>query len=80
MQPSVDHILVTVNIPTDSDDDGLVSTHNSSGILYRLVYQEGQFPDKPEVRYGDGDGTVNIRSAKVCESVSCGDFLIERHM
>ncbi|MPC34013.1 Group XV phospholipase A2 [Portunus trituberculatus] len=34
----------------------------------KLVYQEGNFPDKPELSYGDGDGTVNLRSAKVCES------------
>lgn len=34
----------------------------------KLVYQEGHFPDSPEIIFGDGDGTVNIRSAKVCES------------
>lgn len=40
--------------------------------FHRMIYQEGKFPDKPQVLYGDGDGTVNLRSAKVCESVSCG--------
>lgn len=34
----------------------------------RLIYSEGKFPDSPELVFGEGDGTVNIRSAKVCES------------
>ncbi|KAK8391238.1 hypothetical protein O3P69_017126 [Scylla paramamosain] len=34
----------------------------------KLVYQEGSFPDKPDLVFGEGDGTVNLRSAQVCES------------
>lgn len=54
------------------DDEPFFSLLLFSDFLHRLIYQEGNFPDKPEVIFGDGDGTVNIRSAKVCESVSCG--------
>lgn len=33
----------------------------------QLVYASGQFPDKqPSFKYGDGDGTVNLRSLQVC--------------
>lgn len=32
-----------------------------------LNYERGRFPDsKPEVEYGDGDGTVNLNSLKAC--------------
>lgn len=34
----------------------------------QLVYSEGTFPDKqPSYNYGDGDGTVNIRSLELCK-------------
>ncbi|GFQ97858.1 phospholipase A2 group XV [Trichonephila clavata] len=35
----------------------------------RLNYMESKsFPDKPVLEFGDGDGTVNLRSLKVCSS------------
>jgi hypothetical protein len=41
----------------------------------KLVYKDvSYFPDKPNLTYGDGDGTVNIRSLKGCQDwVSGGE-------
>lgn len=35
--------------------------------MEHLAYREGYFPDYlPDIRYGDGDGTVNARSLEAC--------------
>jgi len=32
----------------------------------KMIYKSGKFPDSPTFQYGDGDGTVNLRSLQVC--------------
>ena len=35
--------------------------------MHKLVYNKGKFPDsQPNVDYGDGDGTVNLKSLQAC--------------
>ena len=35
--------------------------------MNKLVYNKGKFPDsQPHVMYGDGDGTVNLKSLQAC--------------
>ncbi|KAK4310994.1 hypothetical protein Pmani_017488 [Petrolisthes manimaculis] len=36
----------------------------------KLTYAAGKFPDSPNLLYGEGDGTVNLKSAQVCEGWS----------
>lgn len=39
----------------------------SIDTISRLYYKRGKFPDgTPHIDYGDGDGTVNIRSLRGC--------------
>lgn len=33
---------------------------------FRITFKEGNFPDSPDLIYGDGDGTVNVRSLEAC--------------
>ena len=35
--------------------------------MHKLVYNKGKFPDsQPHVDYGNGDGTVNLKSLQAC--------------
>ena len=35
----------------------------------KMIYKQGEFPDKqPTIVYGDGDGTVNEESSRLCSS------------
>ncbi|XP_068241511.1 lysosomal phospholipase A and acyltransferase-like [Palaemon carinicauda] len=48
-----------------------VEVHCLHGVgvdtVEKLVYtKKGSFPDSPNLVYGDGDGTVNVRSAELC--------------
>ena len=39
----------------------------NSSTVEQLIYNTGQFPDKqPSFKYGNGDGTVNLRSLQAC--------------
>ncbi|XP_054164814.1 phospholipase A2 group XV-like [Oppia nitens] len=36
--------------------------------MHKLVYNKGKFPDsQPHIVYGDGDGTVNLKSLEACK-------------
>lgn len=47
-----------------------VEVHCLHGIgvdtIQRLIYDKNKFPDHPNLEYGDGDGTVNLRSLIGC--------------
>ncbi|KAF8657340.1 hypothetical protein HU200_060108 [Digitaria exilis] len=41
--------------------------------IYRLVYWDGNFTDKPQVVNGDGDGVINVENAMALERAVGGD-------